>query len=193
MHFYNDNNLIEGLIDDNKVAIDLLYKKYHKRIYAFAYSYLKTSDDSLDVVHEVFIKLWEGRRGIRPDTNLDAFVFTVARNTILSMFRKKASEEKYLHYLSSVFVQEDFNTQDFLDYTFLNETINRLIESLPPKRKQIFICSRKDGFSNKEIAKKMNISEKTVEDHITKALAFLRSKMKSIGVVACLFVALFID
>jgi len=189
----NDSKLIKGLIDDDKTVIDLIYNTYHKRIYAFAYSYLKVKDDALDVMHEVFMKLWENRHHLESDTNLEAFVFTITRNTVLSIFRKKATEKKYLAYLSSIVVQLDNNTQNSLDYTFLKESLGKLVENLPPKRKQVFLISRNEGLSNKEIAQRLEISEKTVEDHMTKALAFLRGKMKELGLVAYLFAALFLE
>lgn len=184
--------MTKGLINGDKTAIDSIYSAYHKRIYAFAYSYLKVKDDALDVVHEVFMKLWENRHNIEPDTKLEAFVFTITRNTVLSIFRKKASEKKYLDNLSILTVTEDLNTLNLLDYQFLKESIDQLIENLPPKRKQVFLISRNEGLSNKDIAQRLGISEKTVEDHITKALAFLREKMNKMGLIASLFAYLFL-
>lgn len=187
-----ENKMTSGLINDDKAIIDLIYNTYHKRIYTFAYSYLKIKDDALDVVHEVFMKLWESRHRIEPDTKIEAFVFTITRNTVLSIFRKKASEKKYMDHLANLTISHDFNTQNQLDYNFLKETIDDLIKDLPPKRQEVFLKSRKDGLSNKEIAQQLNISEKTVEDHITKALGFLRKKMDKIGIVGSLFFYLFI-
>lgn len=187
-----ESKMTSGLINDDKAVIDLIYSTYHKRIYAFAFSYLKIKDDALDVVHEVFLKLWENRHRIEPDTKIEAFVFTITRNTVLSIFRKKASEKKYMDHLACVTISHDLNTQNQLDYTFLKETIDGLIKDLPPKRQEVFLKSRKDGLSNKEIAQQLNISEKTVEDHITKALGFLKKKMDKIGIIASLFYYLFI-
>lgn len=192
MHVNDDSKIVHGLINGDKTAIDLIYNTYHKRIYAFAFAYLKVREDALDVVHEVFLKMWKNRHCLDPDTNLEAFIFTVTRNTVLSIFRKKASEKEYLDYLASVTVKQDIDTQNLLDYHFLQESINRLIEDLPPKRKQVFIYSHNEGLSNKEISRRLDISEKTVEDHITKALAFLKVKMHDMGLIASLFAYLFL-
>lgn len=187
-----ESKMTTGLINDDKAVIDLIYNTYHKRIYAFAFSYLKVKDDALDVVHEVFMKLWENRHRIEPDTKIEAFVFTITKNTVLSIFRKKSTEKKYMDHMANVTISHDLNTQNQLDYTFLKETIDGLIKDLPPKRQEVFLKSRKDGLSNKEIAQQLNISEKTVEDHITKALGFLRKRMDEIGIIASLFYYLFI-
>lgn len=187
-----DEKMIAGLINDDKAVIDLIYNTYHKRIYAFAFSYLKIKDDALDVVHEVFIKMWESRHRIEPDSKIEAFVFTIARNTVLSIFRKKATEKKYVDHITNLTVPMDFNTQNTLDYNFLKETIDQLVDDLPPKRRQVFLFSRNEGLTNKEIAQKLEISEKTVEDHMSKAMAFLRKKMNKMGVIASLFSYLFL-
>lgn len=188
----NESQMTTGLINNDKGAIDLIYNTYNKRIYAFAFSYLKVKDDALDVVHEVFIKLWENRHRIEAGTKIEAFVFTITKNTVLSIFRKKASEKKYLEHLTKVSVTDDYHTQEQLDYNFLKETIDGLVEELSPKRQEVFLRSRRDGLSNKEIAQQLNISEKTVEDHITKALAFLRKRMEEMGIIGTLFFYLFI-
>ena len=185
--------MTRGLINDDKNVIDSIYHTYHKRIYAYAYSYLKISDDALDVVHEVFMKLWENRHRLDPDTKLEAFVFTITRNVVLSIFRKKSSEKSYCDHLQALSVISDLNTQESLDYKFLKETVDKLIDTLPPKRKQVYILSRNEGLSHKEIAQQLNISEKTVEDHMTKALAYLRNKMEEFGLIASLFAFLFLS
>ena len=188
----NESQMTTGLINNDKGVIDLIYNTYNKRIYAFAFSYLKVKDDALDVVHEVFIKLWENRHRIKAETKIEAFVFTITKNTVLSIFRKKASEKKYLEHLAYASVTDDYHTQNQLDYNFLEETIDGLVEELSPKRKEVFLRSRRDGLSNKEIAQQLKISEKTVEDHITKALGFLRKRMEEMGMIGILFFYLFL-
>jgi RNA polymerase sigma-70 factor (ECF subfamily) len=191
MSLSNNKEMIRGLMSDDKSAIDLIYKIYHQRIYSFAFSYLKMTEDAMDIVHEVFMKLWEHRAQIEADGNIESLIFTIARNTILSTFRKKASERKYLDHLTALSITEDSGTEELLDYQFMKEQVDELIDQLPPKRRTIFMISRNEGLANKEIAEKLNISEKTVEDHMTKALAFLRSRMKGLGLFAMLYYYLF--
>ena len=183
-----DQLLITGLQQENRAVIDKIYQQYHRRIYLFAKSYLKMGDDSADIVQEVFVKLWMTRHELKDDTNLDAFIFTIARNAVISVFRKRSSEKKYMALLEQMAVTEGENeTQAHLDYKFLNDQLNEIVDGLPLKRKEVFVLSRQKGLSNKEIAGQLSISEKTVEDHITKALSFIRHKMEAAGVVAMLF------
>ncbi len=188
---FDEKEIIRGLKKGDKSCIDILYKTYHQRIYAFALSYLKVSEDALDVAHEVFICLWEKREKLDAEKNIESFVFAVTRNTVLSIFRKRASEQKYLSYLTSLTI-EDTVTEKMVNYNLLNEKVETLVAQLPPRRREVYTLSRKRGLSNKEISTRMNITEKTVEDHITKALASLRNGLKGVGVAGMMFYYLFL-
>ena len=183
----------DQLIKGDKRVIDRLYEKYHARIFHFALGFLKNEDDSYDIVQEVFIKLWEKRSTFKRDTNIDALIFTMAKNTTLSVFRKRASEQKYLEFLGHTVQSNNDATSEQVDYSFLKQQYESIVPKLPPKRKEIFILSREKGLSNKEIAKLKGISEKTVEDHISKSLAFLKKHISHFGIWALLFYALFIE
>ena len=192
MSRYTNRELMRGLARDDKEVIDSIYATYHKRIYAFAFSYLKLRETSLDVVHEVFIRLWEYRTKLDENENIEALIFTITRNTLFSVFRKRSSELKYLSHLAELQVNHSSDTEKQLDYQFLKEQVDQIVSCLPPKRQQVFLKSRKDGLSNKEIAKVYGISEKTVEDHITRALAYLRREMEKLSIFAVLYLYLFI-
>lgn len=189
----NSKKYYDQLIKGDKKVIDRLYEMYHARIFHFALSFLKNEDDSYDIVQEVFVKLWERRSSFRKDTNIDALMFTMAKNTILSVFRKRATEQKYIESLGYNMQINSDSTSEQIDYSFLKAQYESIVPKLPPKRKEIFILSREKGLSNKEIAKLKGISEKTVEDHITKSLAFLKKHISHFGIWALLFYILFIE
>lgn len=181
------------LMNNDKRVIDEIYKQFHHKIFRFSFSFLKNEEDAYDVVQEVFVKFWEKRSSLNSDSNIEALFFTIAKNTILSIFRKRSSEQKYLNYLKQTVDTNSSGTKEQVDYFFLKEQYDKLVPQLPPKRKAIFLLSREKGLSNKEIAKLKGISEKTVEDHITKALAFLRKDFLLFGVWAGLYVNLFLQ
>ena len=188
----NKDTFSERLNNDDRGVIDEIYEFYHARLFRFAFAYLKNEDDAYDIVQEVFIKLWENRLQLK-NTNFDAFLFTVTKNAVLSVFRKKATEQKYLS--ECVVCEEDDpdKIENELDYTLLKNRINNLVDKLPPKRKEVFLLSRENGLSNKEIAIAKGISEKTVEDHLTKSLNFLRQHFDTIGFSPLLFICLFLE
>lgn len=185
-------NFSERLRDDDKSVIDDIFAMYHNRIFRFSLSYLKNDNDAYDIVQDVFIKIWENRLYLDPNTNFDAFIFTITKNAVLSLFRKRLSERKYLDYLAEADHENSHDTEKQTDFVFLQQKYEELIENLPQKRKEIFLLSRKSGLSNKEIALKQGISEKTVEDHITKALAYLKKQLAANGIWMILFYFLFV-
>lgn len=174
-HF--DQSIYKRLINDDKRAIDEIYKLFYHKVFRFSLAFLKNEEDAYDIVQEVFIKFWNKRYSLDAGVNLEAFIFTIAKNTILSIFRKRTSEQKYLDYLHQTISTNSSGTTEQVDYFFLKEQYDKLIPQLPTKRKAIFLLSREKGLSNKEIAELKGISEKTVEDHITKALVFLRKEI----------------
>lgn len=188
-----EKNFADRLRNDDKKVIDEIFALYHIKIFRFSVSYLKNDDDAYDIVQEVFIKIWEARLSLKSDTNFDAFIFTIAKNAIMSLFRKRLSEQKYLDYLSESAVSNAHDTEEQTDYVFLRQKYEQLVETLPVKRKEIFMLSREKGLSNKEIALRQGISEKTVEDHITKALAYLKKQLSSYGIWTLLFYFLFVE
>jgi len=173
--------LIPQLRNGNKQALNELYTLYSKRLYGFAFGYLKLEEDSRDVVQEVFVKLWSSRNELREESNLEAFLFTVARNTIISVFRKRISEKEYLSQLHLMVVKNSSDTEKQVDYQFLEEKVQQLIGALPEQRKRVYLLSKEKGYSNKLIAEELQISVKTVEDHITKARKFLKEHLKEYG------------
>ncbi|BAX79987.1 RNA polymerase sigma-70 factor [Labilibaculum antarcticum] len=177
----------------DKYVIDEIYNRFHFKIFRFSFAFLKNEEDAYDIVQEVFIKFWEKRSSLKDDTNLEAFLFTIAKNTVLSVFRKRSTEQKYLDYLQNTVNSNSSGTKEQVDYVFLKGQYDKLVPELPPKRRAIFLLSREKGLSNKEIAELKGISEKTVEDHITKSLAFLRKHILLFGIWGELFYFVFVD
>ncbi|MCW0483881.1 RNA polymerase sigma factor [Gaoshiqia sediminis] len=184
--------LVKQLKSDNKHAINELYQLYSSRLYRFAFGYLKSEADTLDIIQEVFIRLWNSRHQLKDDTNLEAFLFAVAKNTIISIFRKKITEIAYLEDLKLLVTQNSSDTESQVEYNLLSEKITQLVSQLPEQRRRIFILSKDKGYTNQAIANELHISIKTVEDHMTKARKFLKENLKEYGFVAILFYEMFL-
>jgi len=190
---YNEETFAERLRMDDRTVIDEIYAVYHAKIFRFSVAYLKNEEDAYDVVQEVFITMWKNRLVLRKKTNFDAYLFTVAKNTVFSLFRKRVTEQKYIDYLAQAATSNTQGTEEQTDYTFLRERYVQLMEQLPTKRREIFRLSREKGLSNKEIAAMRGITEKTVEDHLSKALFFFKQHLGSFGIWTALFYFLFVE
>src|SRR5690606_5484897 len=136
-----------------------IYERYCKRLYGFVSRYIKQEADAEEIVQEVFIKAWETRHKIDDSSSFESFLFTVAYNATMSLFRKRASENKYIEYLKSL--QQPGNAPDVTDeihFQELNQKVQTLLNQLTPRQKEIFRLSREEGLTHDEIAKKLDIS-----------------------------------
>lgn len=189
----NNEKLINRFIDGDKTAINDLYAEYSPRLYRFAMAYLKSESEVLDIVQEVFVNVWINRNKLKKNSNFDAYLFTVAKNTIVSVFRKKLSEKDYFEYLKNKSITNSIDTESQFNYNQLSDKLNDLIEQLPPQRKKIYQLSKERGLANKTIATELGISVKTVEDHLSKASKFVKKNLTEYGFIALLFIDLFVN
>ncbi len=149
-----------------------LYNRTVPKLLAFAY---KWSDDSLlaeDLVQEVFAKLWQKRHEISLDDSIDALLYTMLRNRLINAYQRQLQERV----ATTNFITPDAEPldQESTDETILK--IEQYIEELPPRCKEVFLMSKRDGLTYQEIASELSLSIKSVEKHISKALKILRKR-----------------
>lgn len=190
-HFDNESELVLSLSKGSIIAFNQLFRKYSGLLYRFAYGYLKSVNDAEELVQDVFTKIWEKHSELKSDLSFRSYLFTIAFNDIKKVFRMKAMHSEYLD--NSLFDDADHSTSQTISYNSLLDHVRELIDQLPEKRKEIFVRSRFEGQSIKEISKEMNISHKTVENQISQALKSLRKNLTKEDVGFCLFFILFIS
>ncbi len=189
----NEYKLIQDLIKGDARSFDKIFNKYNKKIYAFSLRNLKNKEDAEGVVQEVFVNLWENRTKLKELKNLEAWIFTVCFNTIRKHFRKLMRERKHLQKLADSYIRDDNSTVTEIEYNDLLEKAERIIDQLPGRQKDIFRLSKREGLSNAEISIKMNITKKTVENHLTQAKSFIKTALVDGGLLSLLFYWLFIN
>ena len=167
------------LKDGDKQAFNQLFHFYNQKLYYFAKGYLKSEKEAEEIVQETFLKIWERREQIDPDLSINAYLFKIAFNFIQKRLIKNLKEEEFKHDLAAELVNFDDHTSNMLNYHFLLDHINRLIDELPPRQKEIVELRKLENYSFKEISEKLSISSKTVEAHLTAALKFLKERLKS--------------
>ena len=166
--------MISQVIQGDQAAFTSLYRIYVEHVFYFALRYLKTREDAENVTQEVFVKIWETRRRLNPEASFSAYLFTITKNFIFNINRKKVNEAAYLDHLTRVISHADSGTEKALFYRELQEQVDRCVEQLPGQRKKVFVLSRQEGLSHREISLKLGISERTVAAHIRLGLQALR-------------------
>jgi RNA polymerase sigma-70 factor (family 1) len=173
----SDNELIALMIQDNEEAFTLLYKRYWKRMLYKAVSKLQSDIDAEEVVQDAFIDLWNNRKRLQINHSFHTYIAAVVRYKILA---KLAANQKVVH-LAVEDIQQytiaDHSTQDWLNFEDLQAEIESYVKELPDKCQLVFRMSREQGMTDKQIAAELDLSQKTVEAHISKALKTLRASM----------------
>lgn len=186
----NESQLVKSLSGGNILAFNTLFREYSGSLYRFAFGYLKSEEEAEELVQEVFTRIWEKRKELNSELSFKSYLFTIAFNIIKKHFRREAYKSDYFKTLISEDL--DLETNRKITYDSLYQYVSDLIEKLPGRRKEIFIKSRFDGLSIKEIAEELKISHKTVENHLSDALKFIRSGLLKEDLPVVLFFALFI-
>lgn len=160
------------------LSFEYLYNLWSGKLYNFVMR-ISRGDGFLaeEIVQSVFIKVWESRELLDPERSFGAYLCTIAKNQLVNIYQHRMLEFVYQEKIKTSEPVEN-TTEKEVDYHLLEEYIDSLIEQLPPARREIFILSRRNLLTNKEIAERLNLSENTVESQLTKALSFLRNKIK---------------
>jgi len=154
--------------------------------------YLKNENDSEELVQEVFVRVWEHHQSLKSELSFKSYLFTIALNQIRKHFNKKVISLRYLENL-----QNDSETTENLiiqneNYEIILQRINLIVEQMPPRRREIFIKSKMEGKSSKEVAIELNISDGTVDNQVSEALRFIRSKLNFENLDLLLFAVLYL-
>lgn len=160
----------------NKDAFNVLFQYYYSGLVVFAMRYLSNQEDAEGIVQDVFLKLWSDREHIHIHTSVRDFLFQSVKNKCLDHLKHKKVEEKYLH--SNIDVQNKQENYDLFVEQELRGLIKETMEKLPTECRRVFVLSRVQNLKYKEIANKLDISVKTVENQITKALKIFREALK---------------
>ena len=188
----SEKQLIKNLVKGDAFSFDEIFKRYNDKIYAFSFSNLKNQHDAEEVVQEVFLTLWKDRAKLKVLKSLDAWIFAICYNIIRKHFRNFARERKHLEKYSETALSYSTSTNIEVEYNDLLEKAEVIIEQLPRQQKTVFLLSKKEGLSNTEISNKLNITKKTVENHLTRSKAFLKKAFVDERLLSLLFFCLFI-
>lgn len=168
---WSDSKLVVLLMENDRLAFETIYNKYWSKLYISAYNVLRDREASEDIVQEVLVNLWIKRSFLKIDS-LNSFLYASVRNQVFKVIRSGKIRQDRIIEMQELIVDNDAEEH------LINEDISRLLEQgiseLPLKCRKIFVLSRKDHLSTKEIASYLGISSKTVENQLTIALRRLR-------------------
>jgi RNA polymerase sigma factor, sigma-70 family len=177
--FYNTDAVLVALLKEgDKAAFKELFDKYGKRLFQFSLKYLREEEDAEDLLNEVFLKIWENRSSLKTDTSFQSYLFTIAYNNIRQRFLKRSREEKYIQIFAEEQLAERLKSEDQLDYLSFVKVVNEVIETLPARRKEIFVLYYQKELKGKQIAERLNLTEQFVRNQLSIAKKTIIDKFK---------------
>ena len=183
-----EKRLVKELLHGDALALQKLYKMYSPKLYRFIYGAIKDHDDTEDILQTVFIKLWDSHEKLRTDTCFEAFLMTITRNTVYNFFKQRYNQRTLSENLAKQAGKVEPPSDELLIKSELFGLLQQLVDSLPTKRREIFILNRFKGYTYREIAEMLNISENTVDTQMRKALETLKDGLSNEIITSFIFV-----
>lgn len=180
------------MLQGNQESLKILLNEYHNYLVVVGMRYLSDKHRVEDVIHDVFVDLWNSKREVHITSGVKSFLRGAVINKCLAIIRKESR--------ITLVEQHDYSLQNkeagadqLVDRNRLKAEIDAIIERLPAKCREVFVLSRMEGLSHAEIASKLDISKKTIENHMTKALKTLRSELKRKELLISILILKIID
>ena len=176
-------NLVSRLKSSDEKTYQRIYSMYFPRLFYFSEQYVIEKEEAKSIVQDVFTELWANRKKLSDDTNIQSWLFTVTKNKSLKYISKVNSQKNYSDHIRRRQLELNFRALNQLEtnnlvFDELKHQIEEALGKLSPACRKVFEKSRFEELKNKEIADQLNLSIKTVEAHISKALKILRTELK---------------
>ncbi len=187
----NLDKIITDLAKNNEEPIEELFDYYYPRLFNFSKSILKIESGIDDILQEVFLKIWQNRKNIKSAATFNSYIFTITRNLLLNEIRRQLNSDSLKEEVKRRSIAPENSLSEQVEYHELKTKVDGIVNELPERQKEIFILSRNEGLSHKEIAEKLGIKTKTVEYHISLAIKELKTKIQQLGIMSLLYLYLF--
>lgn len=181
---HGDNELISLLKDNKESALTAIYRVYWEELFISAFNVLKDRQACEDIIQEIFIKLWTRRKDLEIAVSLKSYLHASVRYEVFRQIKKGTVREDIFDCFYERILYPSVSVD--LEYKELVTRIASIVETLPVKCREVYKLSREEQLSHKEISSRLNISTKTVENHLTKALRILKMSLGEILTVEIL-------
>jgi RNA polymerase sigma-70 factor (family 1) len=181
--------LLAELKNGSKVAYTLLFRQYYKDLVLFGGNFLFDKSRCEDIVQNVFLKLWSDREILQIKTSLKSFLLRSVQNACLDELRHKNVVREHESYTEAFSTLDDLGTENYVLYSDLHDKLQDALSKLPEDCREAFEMNRFNDLKYKEIAQRLNVSERTIEVRIGKAIGLLRLHLKEffIAIITLLF------
>ena len=170
--------VLQKMVSGDEEAFKYFFDTHYDDLCNFVNSYLRDTILSEDIVQNIFVHLWENKNKLPPDCSVKSYLYTASKNKSLNFLRNKKNQNRILESLKGSDELAEFTSDQYLEFDELHAVLQKGIEKLPDRCREIYKLSRNEGLSNKEIAEKLSISVKTVENQVTIAIRKLKEHLQ---------------
>ncbi|GAB3170992.1 RNA polymerase sigma factor [Telluribacter humicola] len=171
---FDDRAAVESIREGDLQAFTAVYHEYHRYLFHFSLKFLSSTQLAEEVVHDVFLKVWENRQGLNAELSLKGYLIKICKNQVLNLLQRANREQAIMEEIMRSALTGHNETEDAIVAADLEVHVDHLISQLPAQRQKIFRMYRFDNMNTDEIATELDISRGTVKDHLLKANRFLR-------------------
>ncbi|MEQ9467529.1 MAG: RNA polymerase sigma-70 factor [Ekhidna sp.] len=180
MNSDNDLLLFQQVKSNDFSAYEVIFKRYYKELYRFAFTYVRDATIAEEMAQEVFLYMWEKRDNIEIQTTLKTYLYSAVKNKCLNYIKLELPRQQSMADVSEVMLSVSMPRKDEGENERLKQYIQSAIDALPKKCRKIFILSRNAGMTYEEIAEELDLSKKTVENQMGIALKKLRESLEHV-------------
>lgn len=174
----NEKELVLLLSQGNKAAFEELYHLYSKRLLGYLIKLLKSENLAAEQLQETFVRVWNARHDINPDQSFRSYLFRIAENLVYDFFRKAARDRKLQSALIHAHSNQYSHVEESCSAKEREQALNAAINSLPPKRRQVFQLVKIEERSYEEVSELLHVSASTINDHVVKATKCIRARLE---------------
>jgi RNA polymerase sigma-70 factor (family 1) len=189
--YRSDDELLALIKQDDEQAFKALYDRHWYNIYVIALQKLQRKDIAEELAQDLFLTIWNKRQTLQI-SNFKAFIISSIKNAVIDYIRKNIHESKYLAHLKQFVTLEQSSTHEAVNYNELKDAMYTSLAKLPEKTREIYLLNRFEDLTIREIAKRLNLSEKTIEYHLSRSTHFLRSDLKEFHSLCPIFLLFFL-
>jgi RNA polymerase sigma-70 factor (family 1) len=174
---YSEEQLVSALKRGDRVAFNIVYERCWYRLFLVAYQRIRQKEPARELVQNLFMKLWEKRESLEI-SDLDGYLYSSMKYAVIDHIRAQLVANNYIQYRITNFSNTEETTERMVALDDVSEALEAGITKLPEKSQQVFRLSRLNNWPTDKIASHLNLSEKTVQYHLTKSLKFLRTHLR---------------
>lgn len=178
---YTDQELVALLKESDQLAFTEIYNRYWKKLFTAAANKIDDLQEAEDIVQQIFITIWNRREVLVINSFLASYLSVSVKYRVIKSLNKRFKEMNYGDEAATAALMEvaDDSTREWLEFQEISQRLSILVEALPEKCKLVYKLSREQAYTQKQISEALNISEKTVEGHITNALKSIKTGLKT--------------